>query len=134
MGEVPPGPVTEEHRRAASHSSFHRADVRRLRNDVLACGSSAWSWRPVPGAGHVYTYTWRDQPTRASEELDNVVVVELDGVPGDPVRVPGWVVGVAREDLVCGLTVQVDLEPVAKDIAVPYWRPRPAALSEEKDS
>lgn len=141
MGEGPPDLVTEDHWRAASQGSFTVPTCDACAtmywpvvHACYRCGSSAWSWRPVPGTGHVYTYTWCDQPTRATGEVDNVVVVELDGVPGDPVRVPGWVAGVTREDLVCGLAVRVDFEPVADDIAVPYWRPRPAALTEERDS
>ncbi len=131
MGEAAPDPVGEGHWRAAAEGRFTVPtceDCGTMYWPVLhacyRCASAAWSWRPVPGTGRVYTYTWCDQPTRPADEIDNVVVVELDGVVGPPVRVPGWVVGVDRESLVCDLPVEVCFEPVAEDIAVPYWRPR----------
>jgi hypothetical protein len=98
------------HRWPLSHACYH-------------CFSTSWAWAPVPGMGSVYTYTWIEAPTHVGIELTNVVVVELDGTTGDPVRVPGWVVGTDRDALVCGLAVQADFEPVAEGVAVPFWRP-----------
>jgi uncharacterized OB-fold protein len=89
-----------------------------------ACGSSQWSWQPVPGTGTVFTYTWCDVPTHPTDSLDNVVVIELDGTSGEPLRVPGWVEGVDKDSLVCGLPVEAVFETVAEGVAVPHWKPR----------
>jgi hypothetical protein len=124
-------PETEGHWRLASEGHF----------SVVACGSCGWhrwpltyacyhcfstdwSWAPVPSSGVVYTFTWIEAPTHLGIELTNVVVVELDGTRGEPVRVPGWVVGTDRDSLACGMAVEVDFDPVADGVAVPFWRPR----------
>jgi uncharacterized protein len=88
------------------------------------CGSLKWSWQPVAGTGTVYTYTWIDAPIHPSPELQNIAVIELDGTTGEPVRVPGWVVGVDKDSLVCGLPVEAAFDEIANGVAVPYWRPR----------
>jgi hypothetical protein len=88
------------------------------------CGSRAWSWQPVPGTGTVYTYTWLDSPTHPTDELDNVSVIELDDTLGEPVRVPGWVVGVDKSTLVCGLPVEMGVDVIAEGVGVPHWVPR----------
>jgi uncharacterized protein len=89
-----------------------------------ACGSRQWSWQPVPGTGTVYTFTWIDAPIHPSSELQNVAVIQLDGTKGEPVRVPGWVVGVDKTSLACDLAVEAEFETIAEGVAVPHWKPR----------
>jgi uncharacterized OB-fold protein len=91
-----------------------------------ACGSRNWSWQTVPGTGVVYTYTWIDTPTHYGADLSdaNIAVIELDGTKGESVRVPGWVVDIDRDTLVCGLPVVAEFETVADGVAVPHWRRR----------
>jgi uncharacterized OB-fold protein len=89
-----------------------------------ACGSPEWSWQPVAGTGTVYTFTWIDAPTHPTDELQNVAVIQLDGTNGEPVRVPGWVVGVDKDSLVCDLPVEAEFVPVADGVGVPHWKPR----------
>jgi uncharacterized OB-fold protein len=89
-----------------------------------ACHSMRWHWGPVPGTGVVYTYTWIEGAGRPDQPEQNVAVIELDGVTGDLVRVPGWVVDVARGELVCGMPVEATFEIVADGVGVPHWRPR----------
>lgn len=88
-----------------------------------ACGSMAWTWQPVAGTGRVFSFTWIDSPTHPNEALDNIAVIELDGTTGEPVRVPGWVVDVSRDELACDMPVQADFETVADGVAVPHWKP-----------
>lgn len=89
----------------------------------FACGSREWSWVPVAGTGTVYTYTWIDAPTHPTSELQNISVIQLDATRGEPVRVPGWVVGVDKDTLVCELPVRAGFDPIADGVAVPYWQP-----------
>ena len=77
-----------------------------------------------PPQGGSYTYTWCDSPTHPTSELENLAVIELDVTVGEPVRVPGWVVGVDRTTLACDLPVEAEYETVAPDVAVPHWKPR----------
>ena len=93
-----------------------------------ACQSLRWSWDDVPGTGHVYTYTWVDRPVTpqlAHLGVYNITVVELDGTQGEPVRVLTRVDDVTREQLVVGLAVNVDFEPLDDgESALPIFRPR----------
>lgn len=89
------------------------------------CGSLAWGWDDQPGTGHVYTYTWADQPVvPALAELGayNVSVVELDSTNGT-VRILTRVVDVDRDQLRIGLPVEVTFDPVDEQIALPTFRP-----------
>ncbi len=52
----------------------------------------------------------------------NVSVVELDGTSG-VVRVLTRVVDVERVDLVVGLAVTVDYDPIDDEVALPVFRP-----------
>lgn len=123
-------PETEGHWRAAAEGRFtvptcDDCGTNRWPLDLVcyACGSNNWSWQTVPGTGTVFTYTWIDNPTHPGGEGDNVAVIELDGTKGDPVRVPGWVVGATYDELACGLPVVADFEIVADGIGVPFWKP-----------
>jgi uncharacterized protein len=127
-------PETERHWRAAAqgHLTVPRCDACGWHRWPFSyacyhCLSTDWSWAAVPGTGTVYTYTWVEAPTHLGIEPTNLVVIELDGTNGEPVRLPGWVVGTDRDSLACGMAVRVDFEPVADGIAVPFWRPAAAA-------
>jgi uncharacterized protein len=87
------------------------------------CTSMDYAWSPVSGTGTVFSYTWADYPPPPEGER-NITVVELDGTQGEPVRMISWVVDVPREDLVCGLPVEVTFLPLDEEVAVPAWRPR----------
>ena len=87
------------------------------------CGSREWSWAEVPGRGKVFTYTWIDAPTHPTSKLENIAVIELDGTKGEPVRIPGWVVGVDKSTLRCDMPVLAEYETIAEGIAVPHWVP-----------
>jgi len=131
MGSQPVTPDTAGHWQAASEGRFSVPTCSScgthywpVVHACYACCSLEWSWQPVAGTGKVYTYTWVDAPTHPAAELDNLAVIELDGISGEPVRVPGWVVGVDKATLVCGLAVEADFQPVADAVSVPFWRPR----------
>jgi uncharacterized OB-fold protein len=131
QGSVPVTPVTAGHWEAASRRVFTvptcddcGTQYWPVVQACYACGSQRWSWKPVPGTGRVYTYTWCDMATHPTAELENLAVIELDGTIGEPVRVPGWVVDVDKSTLACGLPVEADFETIAPGVAVPHWRPR----------
>jgi uncharacterized OB-fold protein len=86
-----------------------------------SCHSMRWSWQPAVASGTVYTYTWIEH----TDPARNVVVVELDATTGGPVRMPGWVADVERDELECGLHVVADFEVVADGVGVPFWRADP---------
>jgi uncharacterized OB-fold protein len=130
-GQQPVTPDTEGHWQAAARGQFTvptcsscGTNYWPILHACYQCGSPEWSWQPVPGTGTVYSYTWMDMPTHDIDELQNIAVIELDGTTGEPVRVPGWVVDVDRDSLVCGLAVVAGFETIADGLAVPHWRPR----------
>jgi hypothetical protein len=89
------------------------------------CQSTEFTWAALPGTGTVFSYTWADFPPLPNGEERNITVVELDGTQGDhPVRMLNWVADVARDELVCGLPVEVTFLPVDDEVSVPAWRPR----------
>jgi len=91
------------------------------------CQSLAWSWDPVAGRGHVFSYTWSHHPVHpalAPLGVYNVAVVELEGTEGDPVRLVTWVEDVTLETLRIGLPVEVLFEPIDDEIGLPIFRPR----------
>jgi uncharacterized OB-fold protein len=92
------------------------------------CQSLTSGWREMPGTGTVYSFVWVDTPVVeafADLGLFNVSVVELDGVPdGDePVRLVTRVNGVTKDELVIGLPVTVEFDPVDAEVALPVFRP-----------
>jgi uncharacterized OB-fold protein len=124
-------PITAEHWRRAAEGVYTVPTCGNCgtnRWPVLTvcyvCGSTEWSWQPVPGTGTVYTYTWTDSPTHPDFGVRNIAVIELDGTKGEPVRVPGWVEGVERDRLQCGLAVKMEVEIVAEGVGVTHWVPR----------
>ena len=92
-----------------------------------ACQSTEWEWDQVPGTGKVFTYTWADQRSDMRSPLHNISVVELDGTQGEPVRVMAQVVGVDKATLRCDLPVEVTFLPFDDELAVPWFKPAPAA-------
>jgi uncharacterized protein len=82
-----------------------------------ACGSDAWSWQPVTGAGRLFTWTvtHRAVDPAFAEELPYVIaVVELDEGP----RVVGNVLDVAPADLVLDLPMRVVLDRRSDTVAL----------------
>jgi uncharacterized OB-fold protein len=130
IGNTPITPETAPHWKAAAEGQFAVPtcdDCGTNRWPVTyacyVCGSRNWRWASVPGTGRVFTYTWLDSPTHPTDTLNNIAVIELDGTKGEPVRVPGWVVGVDKSTLVCEMPVRVAFDPVTNEVAVPYWVP-----------
>jgi uncharacterized OB-fold protein len=103
-----------------SSCGFHRSPPNPA---CYNCNSMEYAWSPVPGTGMVFSFTWADYPPPPEGER-NITVVELDGTEGEPVRVITWVVDVPRDQLVCGLPVEVTFLPLDEEVAVPAWRPR----------
>jgi len=131
MGAQPVTPDTAPHWQAAAEGVFTVPTCDKCGTNYwpitqvcYACGSRAWSWQPVAGTGTVYTYTWIDAATHPTSELQNIAVIQLDEVQGEPVRVPGWVVDVDKDTLVCDLPVEVAYETIGDGVAVPHWRRR----------
>ena len=94
-----------------------------------SCRSLDWDWHDQPGTGHVSSYTWTDQPVLpvlADLGPYNVSVVELDTTNG-VVRLLTRVVGIARDELIAGLPVEVGFDPTDDErIALPIFGPRSA--------
>lgn len=89
------------------------------------CGSVDWGWDTVPGTGEVFTYTWvahAIHPGVADRVPYNVVVVQLDGITGDPVRVVSNVVDATEETLQVGRRVELECERVNDEIGLPLFR------------
>jgi uncharacterized OB-fold protein len=131
MGSQPVTPETAGHWEAAAQGKFTVPTCDKCGTNYwpvthvcYACGAVAWSWQPVAGTGVVYTFTWLDAPTHPTSQLENIAVLQLDATKGEPLRVPGWVVGVDRQTLVCDLPVEAAFDILDHDVAVPYWKPR----------
>jgi uncharacterized OB-fold protein len=78
----------------------------------------------VSGAGSVYTFIVQRQAA-VSGYLHNlpyvVGIIELDEQAG--LRLPGRIVDIAPDDVVCGLRVQAELEPLpGGNYMVPVFR------------
>jgi hypothetical protein len=86
------------------------------------CGSSDWSWERSSGRGKIYTWTITHQamhPAFTAEVPYAVIVVELD----EGVRMVAGLRGLEPERLSLGLPVAVEFEPVADEVAMPWFRP-----------
>jgi uncharacterized OB-fold protein len=84
-----------------------------------------WKWDTVPGTGVVFTYTWvahAIHPGVADRVPYNVVVIALDGITGDPVRVVSNVVDAAPDTLHVGARVVAAPERVNDEIGLPLFR------------
>lgn len=129
MGSQTVDSVTEPHWTAAANGVFnvprcdgcgyHRWPITHA---CYNCLSPEWSWDALPGTGTVFTFTWIDQPTHNTSELQNIAVIELDGTTGEPVRVPGWVVDVDKDALACDALVVAGFDIVSDGVGVPFWR------------
>ncbi|MEY2433821.1 MAG: uncharacterized protein QOC92_3546 [Acidimicrobiaceae bacterium] len=89
------------------------------------CGSMDWGWDTLPGTGEVFTYTWVAQaihPGVADRVPYNVVVVQLDGVNGDPVRLVSNCVDATDDTLQVGSRVDLVCERVNDEIGLPLFR------------
>ena len=88
------------------------------------CGADALGWERASGLGKVHTYTVihaAGHPAFDGEVPYNVTVVELDEGP----LMLTNLVGVALEDIVVDLPVEVTFDPVSPEMAIPRFRPRP---------
>ena len=80
----------------------------------------------MPGTGTVYSFVWipdRGRSVEGHEVLSNVVIVELDGTEGDPVRVmsnvlDAWELG----DLQVGQRVELECVTLRDGVGLPCFR------------
>lgn len=91
------------------------------------CTSFDWEWSALPGTGTVYTFTWVPDRVRSEQEgrqvLYNIVIVELDGTDGDPVRITSNVLDAWEPgDLHVGERVELQCVPLGEGIALPGFR------------
>jgi uncharacterized OB-fold protein len=135
-GMPPPvlDPVNEGMWRAAADG---RLDVQRCTkcgahrypptDGCYRCLSLEWEWSTLPGTGTVYTFIWVPDAARAEAEQRpayyNLVIVELDGTEGEPVRImsnvlDAWEIG----DLHVGQRVELECVPLDGGIGLPCFR------------
>jgi uncharacterized protein len=91
------------------------------------CTSFDWEWSTLPGTGTVYTYSWVPDRARSEAEhrevLYNIVIVELDGTEGDPVRIMTNVLDAWESaDLRVGQRVELQCVPLGEGIGLPCFR------------
>jgi uncharacterized OB-fold protein len=87
------------------------------------CLSQQFTWAPMNGAGHVYSYTVMHRAPASSfnEELPYVVaLVQLD----EGVRMISNIVGCSPEDVHIGMPVNVIYEDVTDEISLFKFAPR----------
>jgi uncharacterized OB-fold protein len=99
------------------------------------CGSLEWDWDTLPGTGEVFTYTWVGHaihPAIADRVPYNVVVVQLDGITGDPVRIVSNLVDATEATLTVGTRVELSCERVSDTIGLPRFRLAPRRHSGER--
>ncbi len=87
------------------------------------CSSPNWDWAPSTGRGTIFSWTVAHRATHpafAAAVPYAIVVVELE----EGVRMVSGLRGLPPESLELDLPVQVELEPVSDEIALPYFRPR----------
>jgi len=86
------------------------------------CGSERSTWERSSGRGRVYSWTVTHQamhPAFASRVPYAVVVVELE----EGVRMVGNLQNLAPADLELGLPVEVVLDRLSDEVALPSFRP-----------
>jgi uncharacterized OB-fold protein len=128
------GPINEGMWRAAGED---RLDVQRCTNcgahrypptdGCYRCASLGWAWSTLPGTGTIYTYMWVPDAARSAEQqrevLYNVVLVELDGTEGDPVRMASNVLDAWNiDDLYVGQAVALACVPLGDGVGLPCFR------------
>ena len=127
-------PINEGMWRAAGED---RLDVQRCTNcgahryppieGCYRCVSLEWAWSTLPGTGTIYTYMWVPDTARSAEQkrevLYNVVLVELDGTEGDPVRMASNVLDAWNiDDLYVGQAVALACVPLGDGVGLPCFR------------
>jgi hypothetical protein len=86
------------------------------------CGTQDRGYVVASGHGTVFSYVVHRHPPVPGRELP-VLIVLLDLEEG--VRMVGELVGIAAEDVVIGMPVEVDYRHVDDDLTLPIWRPAP---------
>lgn len=85
-----------------------------------ACGSDGFTWEPVSGRGHVFTWTVTHRPIDpAFTPPYAVVIAELQEGP----RLVGNLRGIEPAELALGLPIVVEIEPVSDSIGLLWFRP-----------
>ena len=85
-----------------------------------SCGSDAFTWEPVSGRGHVFTWTVTHRPIDpAFTPPYAVVIAELEEGP----RLVGNLRGMEPAGLVLGLPIVVEIEPASESIGLLWFRP-----------
>ena len=87
------------------------------------CGSRQWKWSRSSGRGRLVTWTVTHQPRHpffARQVPYVVAVIETE----EGVRLVSQLRGLAPEELELDLAVVVELEKIAPEIALPYFRRR----------
>jgi hypothetical protein len=80
----------------------------------------------MPGTGVVYSYIWIPGQPGGEAACYNVVIVTLDGIEGEPVRMLSNVVNAwDPDDLRVGQRVEVVGVPFADGLALPCFRTVP---------
>lgn len=84
------------------------------------CGSDAFTWEPVSGRGHVFTWTVTHRPIDpAFTPPYAVVIAELEEGP----RLVGNLRGMEPAELVLGLPIVVEIERASDSIGLLWFRP-----------
>jgi uncharacterized OB-fold protein len=89
------------------------------------CRSLDWEWDTLPGTGRVFTYTWVVQPMHPVVEPAapyNVVVVEVDGTEGEPVRLVSNVVDATEDTLRVGAAVTLACDRLDDEVGLARFR------------
>ena len=95
------------------------------RHRCAACGSGAWEWTAASGRGEVFSWTVTHQPLHpAFAEAVPYVIVVVTMEEG--VRLVAGVRGIGPADLVLGLPVQAEVDPVDAEIGLVAFVPRTA--------
>ena len=92
------------------------------RHLCAACGSAEWSWQASSGRGSIFSWTVTHQsphPAFAAEAPFAIVVVEMD----EGVRMVSRLRGIEPQAIELGQRVEVELERVTDEVALPYVRP-----------
>ena len=87
-----------------------------------SCSTKKWSWTAVSGRGRIFSYVVYHRiyhPGFADEIPYAVAVIQLDEGP----RLVSNVIGVAPDQLVCDMPVEVVYQPVTDNITLPKLKP-----------
>jgi uncharacterized OB-fold protein len=87
-----------------------------------SCNSAKWSWTAVSGRGRIFSYVVYHRvyhPGFAGEVPYAVAVIELDEGP----RMISNVIGIAPDELVCDMKVEIVYQPISEAITLPKFKP-----------